>query len=225
KMGISKNDFRSIKAAIIYTLENTAFGEGDLYLDYDNLKQKADKLLASDIDYHEAINILIDEKRIKEEDGNYFLKEIYDTEYQIAKSIKRFINQPKKNLDLDLLKLLLSQISIQKGIDYTELQQQAILEAMQNPLSIITGGPGTGKTTLIDGLLNLYASYYKIKLKSPEAKEQIALMAPTGRAAKRMKEILSFDARTIHSHLGFDFASSRKNLFQEPLHQDLIIID
>src|SRR5690606_3983118 len=151
KMGISKNDFRSIKAAIIYTLENTAFGEGDLYLDYDNLKQKADKLLASDIDYHEAINILIDEKRIKEEDGNYFLKEFYDTEYQIAKSIKRFINQPKKNLDLDLLKLLLSQISIQKGIDYTELQQQAILEAMQNPLSIITGGPGTGKTTLIDG--------------------------------------------------------------------------
>src|SRR5690606_29283594 len=88
-----------------------------------------------------------------------------------------------------------------------------------------TGGPGTGKTTLIDGLLNLYASYYKIKLKTPEAKEQIALMAPTGRAAKRMKEILSFDARTIHSHLGFDFASSRKNLFQEPLHQDLIIID
>src|SRR5690606_25691151 len=90
KMGISKNDFRSIKAAIIYTLENTAFGEGDLYLDYDTLKQKADKLLSSDFDYHEAIDILLNEKRIKEEDGNYFLREIHDTEFSIAKSVKRF---------------------------------------------------------------------------------------------------------------------------------------
>src|SRR5690606_28014596 len=127
-------------------------------------------------------------------------------------------------IDSDLLSLMLSQIAIQKSIDYTEKQIEAIITAMQNPITIITGGPGTGKTTLIDGLLELYAKYYKIKLKTKEASSEIALMAPTGRASKRMKELLDFPARTIHSHLGFDFEKSF-NSKSEPLVQNLIIID
>ncbi|MBN3490304.1 ATP-dependent RecD-like DNA helicase [Acholeplasma equirhinis] len=224
KIGIPKDDIRTVKAAITHILKTTAASEGNLYVDYDELKLKTDKLLNLELDYKEAIEDLISEKRIIEENGNYFLKSIHWTEIEIAKKVRNFIQKEKRNLDKDLLDLLLTQIAIQKSIDYTERQREAILEAMVNPISIITGGPGTGKTTLIDGLLSLYASYHKINLKNPDARDQIALMAPTGRAAKRMKEILKFEARTIHSHLGI-YDLENNSMQYGHLIQDLIIVD
>ncbi len=225
KLGIPKSDIRSIKAAIVYVLDTTAFGEGDLYLSYDEISAKVSRLLNLDLDYHEALDLLVKEGKITFEDESYFLTDIYYAEISIAKRLLELNQRPKYSIDEELLKLMLSQISIQKNIDYTEKQTDAIISAMLNPITVITGGPGTGKTTLIDGFLNLYADYYKLKLKQAETKEIIALMAPTGRASKRMKELLNFDARTIHSHLGYDFDRSFKHNKKEPLSHQLIIVD
>lgn len=225
KFGILKSDIRSIKAAVVYVLDTTAFGEGNLYLSYDEISAKVSRLLNLDLDYHEALEQLIKEGRLKFEETNYFLTDIYFAEVSIAERMLELNGREKDNIDEALLKLMLSQISIQKNIDYTDKQVEAIIAAMLNPITIITGGPGTGKTTLIDGFLNLYADYYKLKLKQAETKEKIALMAPTGRASKRMKELLDFDARTIHSHLGYDFDNSFKHNKSEPLRHQLIIVD
>ncbi|HEY8405279.1 MAG TPA: AAA family ATPase, partial [Acholeplasma sp.] len=129
------------------------------------------------------------------------------------------------DVDRDLCEVLLSQISIQKNISYTKLQEEAILTAMQSPIMVITGGPGTGKTTLIDGFISLYTAYYKLPNKSSLLEEKIALMAPTGRASKRMKELLGLEAKTIHRHLGFDFDGSFKYDERNPLPHSLVIID
>ncbi len=225
KLGISKTDIRSLKAAVVYALEQTAFGDGDLYLDYELLSNKVSRLLNVEVNYQSAIDELILEGKIKYESPNYFLSSVYDAEIHIAKRILEINSHKVDQIDEDLLSLMLSQISLQKSIDYTEKQIEAIIKAMNEPITIITGGPGTGKTTLIDGLLNLYANYYKLNLKSPETKNDIALMAPTGRASKRMKELLKFDARTIHSHLGYDFDRTPKFDRFDPLPQKLIIID
>lgn len=225
KFGISKTDIRSLKAAIVYALELTAFGDGDLYLDYENLSSKVSRLLNIEVDYNEAIDALINVGKIKYEAPNYFLTAVFDAEVHIAKRILELKAAPIEKIDEDLLSLMLSQISLQKSIDYTEKQTEAIIKAMNEPVTIITGGPGTGKTTLIDGLLNLYANYYKLNLKNSETKIEIALMAPTGRASKRMKELLKFDARTIHSHLGFEFDKAPRFDRFDPLPQKLIIVD
>ncbi|VEU82301.1 SF1B family DNA helicase RecD2 [Acholeplasma hippikon] len=225
KLGIEKEDIRTLKAASIYVLETAAYGEGNLYLEKEELVEKVQRLLYVDVSIDEALMMLEKEAKIKSEDNLYFLNSIYYAEYHIAQSIKSIINQDKKAIDRNLLELYLSQIAIQKGIEYTEKQNDAIISAMLNPMTIITGGPGTGKTTLIDGLLTLYATYYKINLKEVEAKLKIALMAPTGRASKRMRELLHFEAKTIHSHLGYDFDQTYKYYKDEPLPQNLIIVD
>lgn len=225
RLGIEKDDIRTIKAAIIYILNQTSFQHGDLYLDKNTLNEKVNKLLNIEIDIDDGLTLLEKEAKIKVENDLYFLTEIYYSEIQLAKSLLSLTNQPKRKLDIDYLELLLNQISIQKNIEYTEKQKEAIIQSIINPLTIITGGPGTGKTTLIDGLLNLYATYYKLNLKDPYISEKIGLMAPTGRASKRMKEILGLEARTIHAQLGFDIDHSFKFDKYNPLPHQLIIID
>src|SRR5690554_2137583 len=225
KFGIAKDDIRSLKAALVYSLITSSNGDGNLYLYEAEWMHKVSKILDVDANYKDAIEALILEKKIVLEDDKYFLKQIYKDEMDIAKRIKEIKSYPMEQIDEDLLSLLLSQIAILKSIDYTEKQIQAIITAMQNPLTIITGGPGTGKTTLIDGLLETYAKYYKVNLKSKDATNEIALMAPTGRASKRMKELLDFPARTIHSHLGYDYDQTFRSSKVQPLVQNLIIID
>lgn len=225
KFGISKTDIRTLKAALVYALITTSNSEGNLYLFEEELMSRVSRVIDVDADFKPAIDELIKENKLVLEDDKYFLKQIYRDEIDIAKRIKELKTYPLDHVDTELLELMLSQISIQKSIDYTEKQRQAIITAMQNPLTVITGGPGTGKTTLIDGFLELYAKYFKINLKSKDATNEIALMAPTGRASKRMRELLDFPARTIHSHLGFDFDQSFKSNKVQPLVQNLIIID
>src|SRR5690606_14099181 len=84
KMGVAKEDIRSLKAAIVYTLETTAFGEGDLYLNINELGQRVKKILDIYVDYQEAIDILLKEGKIILENNQYFLSPIYEAEKAIA---------------------------------------------------------------------------------------------------------------------------------------------
>ncbi|MDX9691412.1 MAG: ATP-dependent RecD-like DNA helicase [Acholeplasmataceae bacterium] len=224
KLGISKDDLRRTKAAVIYAMQYIAYQNGDIYLSYEQLIHYTTQVLGIDTDVGEAINHLVDEQRLIIEDNRYYLYLSYHTEIQLAKEINNILDHPV-HVDLSYMETILDSVELQKNISYTAYQKKAILTSLSSSFSVITGGPGTGKTTIIDGLLDVYRIYHKLGNKNPFLGEKIALMAPTGRAAKRMKELLDMDAKTIHRHLGYsydgDFTFDQSN----PLPQDLIIID
>jgi exodeoxyribonuclease V alpha subunit len=225
KLGVPKDDPRRKKAAILYALETLAYQNGDLYLLHTQLINYTEQVLGDPMDLSDAIAALIEEKRITIEDDRYYLTMSYVSEIYLADKIHQLIHVDSLNIDLSYMKTLLDAVEIQKNIQYTDIQKEAIITALAHPFSIITGGPGTGKTTIIDGLLEVYRLYYKLNLKHPTIHEKIALMAPTGRAAKRMKELLDMDAKTIHRQLGYNYDG--EFLFDEyhPLPHDLIIVD
>jgi exodeoxyribonuclease V alpha subunit len=224
KLGINKSDIRRIKAAISYALEHIAYQNGDLYLTLDQLKKQTDTILGIEFLIDEAIEALIEEKRIVIEDERYYLTQSYYTEINLAKKIK-VLSEQSKTIDQTYIKTLIDAVEIKKNIVYTQVQKDAILSALTHKLSIITGGPGTGKTTIIDGLLEVYRIYNKLDFNDPTIYEKIACLAPTGRAAKRMKELLGIQASTIHRHLGYNYDGMFQYDESHLLPQDLVIID
>lgn len=225
KLGFSKEDPRRLKAAIIYAMQYIAYQNGDLYLNESQLKSYAEQVLGSDISISDAIDALLEEKKLIIEDERYYLSLSYVTEIHLADDLLKINFYPFNVPNPAYLETLLDAVEIQKNIQYTSVQKKAILTALTHPMSIITGGPGTGKTTIIDGLLEVYRIFYKLNYKNPIIYEKIALMAPTGRAAKRMKELLDMDAKTIHRHLGYNYDGEFTYDEHHQMPQDLIIID
>lgn len=224
KLGIGKVDLRRIKAAIIYAMQYIAYQNGDIYLTEEQLRQYTQSVLGVEISLDDSIDQLILEHRILIEENRYYLSLSYHTEKQLAFELKELLNQTI-DVDLSYMETILETVQLQKNIQYTAYQKKAILTSLSSPVSIITGGPGTGKTTIIDGLLEVYRIYYKLSTKQAFLNEKIALMAPTGRAAKRMKELLDMEAKTIHRFLGYSYDGEFTFDESNPLPQDLIIVD
>lgn len=184
--------------AICYAQVQQRFLQGDTYSSVEDILQKVHGTLSSD-----GISLSLDELRtsldhpllVVEEDRVYSL-ELYQAELDIAKSFPLL----EGHHEPDSLAVL-TQSEDQLGISYSDDQQDAITMALTHPFSIITGGPGTGKTTIIRGILYLYRLLH-------HHLDDVALLAPTGRAAKRMTESTNVEARTIHSFLGYDYTGS-----------------
>ncbi|PKK98254.1 MAG: ATP-dependent RecD-like DNA helicase [Tenericutes bacterium HGW-Tenericutes-2] len=225
KLSIPKDDLRRIKAAIIYAMQYIAYQNGDVYLTKEQVENYAASVLGDGLDLSTAIDHLIEEKRIIIEEDRFYLSLSYFTEISLAEKVIELSESSAVIYDMNYLKTLLDAVEIQKNMQYTQVQKEAILKALSSPISIITGGPGTGKTTIIDGLLEVYRIYNKLNYKNPLIYEKIALMAPTGRAAKRMKELLDMDAKTIHRHLGYSYDGLFTYDENHLMPQDLIIID
>jgi len=225
KMGIKDNDPRRIKAAISHILNQYTYQVGNMYIEKEELIKLSTTMLNFNEDLTPFLDDLINSNELVLENGKYYTFINYQVEYDVSNQIKRINQQNDEEVDKDYILTLLEQIQIQKNIEYTIKQKEAIVNALTNKFSIITGGPGTGKTTIIDGILEVYAIYNKIDLKSADADEKIALMAPTGRAAKRMEQVLDIPAKTIHRHLGYGYDGLFKYDNTNPMPQKLIIID
>ena len=225
KIGIDKHDIRRIKAAILYAMYNLAFQNGHLYLTKDQLVKYTFQVLEDEFDIDDAMNTLILEKRIIVEEERLYLPLAYDSEVEVAVNINRIRDTKRKLVDKDQVETLIFMIELQKNMTYTDMQKQAIIESLSNKFSIITGGPGTGKTTIIDGILDIYKNIFNLNKSDANIYEKIALMAPTGRAAKRMKELLDMEAQTIHRHLGYGYDGVFAYDQYHQLPHDLIIID
>ncbi len=224
KTGGLKNSVYRVKAGIKYILTYYASNEGHTYLKRAALVTYAAQMLGVDaLDVENALVSLLTSREVlclKIEDADaIFLPALYYAEKSIATSIREILafceNLHIKNAESEIKKA-----EKESGILLSENQRKAVLCALSGGVTVITGGPGTGKTTTINFIIRLFE----------QSKFKIALAAPTGRAAKRMCELCGRDAKTIHRLLEVGYTEDdalreyvRES--QEPLDEDVIIID
>jgi exodeoxyribonuclease V alpha subunit len=222
-MGIDSNSEFRIEAGIRFVLIESA-SEGHTYVIKAFLKERAESVLGVRIEYIDAV---ISNMAFR---GQIFVENIDDVEciyytpYYYAESgtANKLVNlytnyQPEE--EKDILKII-NNIEKENVRKLTEKQKESIVKALENGVSIITGGPGTGKTTVINTLIRVFE----------EMGREPALCAPTGRAAKRITETSGRPAKTIHRLLEYTFSEDTNSLFfnrndESPLECDAIIVD
>ena len=221
RVGIrTDSDFR-IRSGIQYALLQ-ASNEGHTYLPMPELTQRASNLLQIEPEYIEKhyMNLAMDRKIIMRQAGN--TTQIYASSFfYMEANTATMLKQLNANFNVPDIEIeeRLRQIEKQTKMDLDEHQVEAVKEAVRNGLLVITGGPGTGKTTTINTIIR----YFELE------GMDIFLAAPTGRAAKRMSETTGFEARTIHRMLelngGMEGNAGFEKNEQNPLETDVIIID
>ncbi len=219
-----KFDKRRIKAIILECMKEVSNRMGDIYYDKEAIYGVINKLFNVYVDYElylEYLEELEKEFLIVSSDNNIYLEENYQNELVIAEYLKKIANKSVKEYDYsENIKKLEKKLNI----TYNDDQKKAITSSLNNNITIISGGPGTGKTTIINAIVKLYIE--KNKLSSIDILEQIALLAPTGRAAKKMSMSTNLKASTIHRYLKWnkdsnDFLINENN----KNFQKLIIVD
>lgn len=208
KNGVLKDSFIRIKAAILYIMEEVSNAYGHSYFFYDEIFGYLPRVLLTSISessYQEAMNSLIMDMKVIQKDEKYYLKDMYEAECLIVKRFRLLAH--KEEEEFPNLEEHFSEMEDIFGISYNEVQKQAILESVKKNFLVITGGPGTGKTTIMKGIIELYKDVHKLSYE--KLADQVALLAPTGRAAKRMSDATLMPASTIHSFLKWQKDSNK----------------
>ena len=217
------NDFydpRRQKACILECIKDLSIINGDTYSLYEEIEDHLKNYgLALD---NNLLEELIVEKKIIKQREKYFLTTNYEIEEDIAVYLKRIFDNPITKISK--LDKYIEDIEIKLNIKYNKEQKQAITNALNNRISIISGGPGTGKTTIINAIVRIYIAVNK--LNPIDVYNNIALLAPTGRASKKMALSTRYSASTIHRFLKWNkesdtFAINERN----PLNHKLVIVD
>lgn len=199
-MNYLKDDERRIKTSIYYVMQEVCFLYGHTYLSFSEIYQYTIRLLKMDISEKlilNAINSLTYDLKIVIDNDKYYLKELYEAEENIAKRIKYLLR--KKDNRVKNLDNLIEDLEKYSNINYNSKQLDAIKNSILKSFLVITGGPGTGKTTIIKAIVDLYQSVHKLNFE--KLNEEVVLLAPTGRASKRISEFTSLPAYTIHRFL------------------------
>lgn len=223
KLGVPKDSLKRAAAGILYVL-NKLSDEGHVCFPYEPLLDECGKILETERDIIiEACRRAVEERKIiVEETGEagdtgrtVYLAGLHAAETGVAEHIRSVFTAPGKDRLFDKDKSL-EWVQKELNIILADGQKSAIRMAMENKVLVITGGPGTGKTTLIRAILKIYR----------RSGRNVLMAAPTGRAAKRMSEATGFEAKTIHRLLEF---SPKQGDFKKneeyPLETDLVVID
>ena len=226
RIGIHTDSDYRIKSGMMYTLLQ-ATGEGHVYLPKEELFQRSSELLGVDVSYMEKhlMDLSMERKVIQKEEGETVLvypSRFYYLELNTARMLSELnIDCPE---DEAFVQRRIAQIEKETGTTLDEMQKKAVTEAAGHGLFILTGGPGTGKTTTINAIIRFFEG---------EGSE-LRLAAPTGRAAKRMTEATGYEAQTIHRLLELNGMPEEERQGQavhfernaeNPLEADVIIID
>lgn len=225
KLGYEQIDERRVAACIVYAMNQLSFKQGDTYFCQAEIKTAVEKYLnqmISDVDWNQYLHNLELETKIVIQDDKIALMDTYEAEANIVFRVKQLLNKPKQIYPK--LKKELEIMEQENDIIYNDKQREAIVKSLENNITIITGGPGTGKTTIIRAIVDLYQKLNKIKPDLLE--EQIALLAPTGRASKRMSESTLHGASTIHRFLKWNKENNEFAVNEYyPAQNKFIIID
>lgn len=213
KLGIEKDRFIRLRSGILYTL-NKLSESGHCFAVREQLIDTAVKLL--DVESPE-LEITLDEMLrtgdvIRDEEAIY-LPPFYFSETGCAKRLLNLL-EAKREIDSDV-NVVMEKVIRQTGLSYDEIQMEAIRTAFVSKVMVLTGGPGTGKTTTTLGIISAYR----------ESGAQIILAAPTGRAAKRMSEATGMEAKTIHRLLEYKPPEGYQRNEENPLKGDVLILD
>lgn len=213
KMGYEKNDIRRCQSGIIYTLNQLA-NEGHVFAEEEQLVKAAlDLLEAEEEPIRAALTNMIQTEEVKMEEEAIYLPPFYFAEVGTANRLLALVEGQEKELFIRPMDL--QALSKETGVEYDEVQLQAIEEAIRSKVMVLTGGPGTGKTTTTQGVI---AALKHMGMR-------ILLAAPTGRAAKRMSEATGMEAKTIHRLLEFNPKDGYKRNDENPLEGDALIVD
>lgn len=208
-------------ACLIYQMRELCFKEGNIYLEKDVILKAVTKYLNFTITndkFTYYLHSLNEKQQLIIEEERYYLKEFYNTETDNAYRLVALMKQKPK--ELPQLDGLIKELKL--AVKYNKEQMEALKGSLINSLFIITGGPGTGKTTIIAALVTLYQKLYGRETATAE----LALLAPTGRAARKMSLVTNFPATTIHRFLKWNKDTNEFGVnAQNKARVDFVIID
>jgi exodeoxyribonuclease V alpha subunit len=227
RLGFPRDSIQRSEAGIFYVLSQLT-EDGHVYFPYEQLMEKSQEILAIDMDIVlKGFSRLIGSRRIVLEDFSQFENEtefrnraiylapLYIAEKSIATKLKALLSCPQNVRPLDTTRAL-EWVQRRLNLQLAEKQCEAVATALKQKVMVLTGGPGTGKTTIIRAILEIFRPVTK----------NIILGAPTGRAAKRMSEATGWEAKTLHRLLEWSFKNMEFDRNPEhPLVADLVIID
>ena len=235
KLGIATDDSRRIDAAIIQTLDDLTMETGDTFTTTKPLLQQTIQLLAQGSGGRVSTDLIANQiieleknQAISYADEKIYPTALYNAEWQIADHLHRLLTVDQEKLPATTIEKTVTEVADQSGITYDQVQKEAIKTALNSKVMLLTGGPGTGKTTIIKGIVASYAKIHNLSLDVNEYKEKsfpVLLAAPTGRAAKRMSEATDLPASTIHRLLGLNGREMPTDMNARDLEGSLLIID
>ena len=235
KLGIATDDSRRIDAAIIQMLDDLTMETGDTFTTTKPLLQQTIQLLAQGSGGRVSTDLIANQiieleknQAISYADEKIYPTALYNAEWQIADHLHRLLTVDQEKVPVTTIENTVTKVADQSGITYDQVQKEAIKTALNSKVMLLTGGPGTGKTTIIKGIVASYAKIHDLSLDVNEYKEKsfpVLLAAPTGRAAKRMSEATDLPASTIHRLLGLNGREMPTDMNARDLEGSLLIID
>ncbi|QPS71257.1 ATP-dependent RecD-like DNA helicase [Lactococcus garvieae] len=234
ELGIAADSSDRFRAGLMHVVKTEPLLTGDTYVEARELLTQTIQLLeeARQVEIKpelvaEEINHLLEDGKIQQEGTKIFENSLYFAEEGISEYLKKLIKRPMQDFSEEKILDSIEQVEKSLGITYDKLQKQAILQALQSQFFILTGGPGTGKTTIINGFIETYAQLYEIDLDPEHYNDDIfpiLLAAPTGRASRRMNELTGLPAATLHRQLGLN-TDEAMDMESNDLSGSLLIVD
>ena len=231
QLGIESDAPERFRAGLVHTLFQQSMETGDTYIEARDLLAHTIDLLenARQVEFDPALVAdelahLIEEDKIQNVETKIFENSLYFAEEGIRSNLVRILEKGKQeSFEISKIEKIIAQVEQDFKIKYDQIQKKAICDAINHKVFILTGGPGTGKTTVINGIIATYAALHQLDLKKKQ-ELPILLAAPTGRAARRMNELTGLPSATIHRHLGMTGDDDISHL-DDYLDADFIIVD
>ncbi len=238
QIGISGAHPDRIRAGCLYILEQDSIQEGHVYLNLDQLVEKVKELLEhnnreniTEFDISREITCLAEEGKLVIEEQRVYVPSLFFSEKGLVTNINRLLEQTEYQDSFPESEFLLALGKLEERlkVEYAPSQKDAIQTALMSPMLLLTGGPGTGKTTVIKGIVELYSELHGCSLDPKDYNNEnpfpVLLVAPTGRAAKRMSEATGLPAVTIHRLLGWNGVEGFVHDEDNPIEGKLLIVD
>ena len=231
ELGIQSDAPERFRAGLVHTLLTQSMERGDTYVEARDLLEHTIELLESSRQVElnpslvaDELAHLIEEDKVQNVETKIFENSLFFAEEGIKSNLVRLLEKGEQDcFDADNITAAIQQVEENSGISYDSIQKEAIRQAINQKVFILTGGPGTGKTTVINCIIAVYAQLRGLDLRKVNDLP-ILLAAPTGRAARRMNELTGLPSATIHRHLGMTGDDDTSHL-DDYLDADFIIVD